>query len=121
MKKLLEVEELICRRCLGSWIAKVESPKVCALCKSPSWNKDRLRTGDVGAVNKYGFDVLVDFKWHYFPYFLDKNAHDGMDLNANFRMSRSLEQFIRRKNWSYEYKLGSNEAGQVCLAVRRTK
>lgn len=119
MLKLVEVDEKICRRCLGSWVAKVENPKVCALCKSPYWNKERLRTGESGAVNKYGLDKIKLNEWSYFPYILKDNGTD--DEEANARMARSLEQYIRRKDWHYTYKIVNSVEGFAHLAVMRTK
>lgn len=116
-----EVDEKICKRCLGSWFSKVPDPKVCALCKSPYWKKDRLRTGAVGAVNKYGFDAIALNKWAWFPLYCDPKQHMGLDHDANYRRSKSLEQYLRRKGWHYTHKFGKNEAGEVGLMVMRTK
>ena len=121
MKKKLEIDEFVCRRCLGSWVGKVENPKCCALCHSPYWNKDRLRTGAVGAVNKYGFDQIQINKWSYFPFVLDSKAILGINAEHAARQARSLEQFMRRKDWSYTHKIANNEKGEPCLAVMRTK
>lgn len=111
-----------CNRCGYEWEIRVNNPRTCARCRSPYWNKPRkVLINSHGNANKYGFDALSDFKWRGFPFSLDSKDAHGMDWNANARRARSLEQFMRRKNWSYEHKLGKNEAGQVCLMVRRTK
>lgn len=38
-----ERKEVICLRCGYTWIPYVKSPKLCAKCKSPLWNKERVR------------------------------------------------------------------------------
>jgi predicted Zn-ribbon and HTH transcriptional regulator len=38
------VEKLICKRCGWEWVKRIETePKNCPGCKSPYWNKKRLR------------------------------------------------------------------------------
>lgn len=118
-----EVWRATCFRCGETWNLKDQRimPKNCAKCNSPYWNKPKLKTGEAASPNKYGFECLRDFKWHGFPFSLDAKDSYGMDWTANARRARSLEQFMRRRDWSYEHKLGKNDAGEVCLMVRRTK
>jgi len=35
--------EKTCLRCGNVWIALKENPKCCTRCKSPAWNKPRIR------------------------------------------------------------------------------
>jgi hypothetical protein len=32
-----------CKRCGCDWNAKIENPRYCPLCKSPYWDKDKVR------------------------------------------------------------------------------
>jgi len=32
-----------CKRCGDDWNAKIENPRYCPLCKSPYWDKDKVR------------------------------------------------------------------------------
>ena len=32
-----------CNRCKYEWISKKKKPKTCAKCRSPYWNKKRVR------------------------------------------------------------------------------
>ena len=32
-----------CNRCGASWDSAVETPKSCAKCRNPYWNKERVR------------------------------------------------------------------------------
>ena len=32
-----------CKRCMSGWNAKIENPRYCPLCKSPYWDKDKVR------------------------------------------------------------------------------
>lgn len=86
-----------CKRCNRSWNPKSDRvvPKRCAKCNSPYWNKDRLRTGDAGAPNKYGFDTWELNKWYVIPSF--QGADGNADTQKNETRWRSLAQFARRR------------------------
>lgn len=90
--------EVICRRCLRAWIKHVETPKVCAFCKSPYWNQDRKGHGKV----KLG-DKRIIYPWpnmevgdiEKIPLTRDNSAI-GMDYRVNSRRINSLDSYIRR-------------------------
>lgn len=116
--EVLEQKKIIvrakCLRCGGVWCPKAidgvikNMPKCCTHCKSPYWNKPRLRTGDAASPNKYGFDALRVGVWMAFPWFLKPDGSD--DWEANAKRARSLEQYMRRHGYAYEHRNGTPTA-----------
>jgi len=42
-KDMVKLPTVKCNRCGHEWIPRVENPKWCAKCRSPYWNKKRVR------------------------------------------------------------------------------
>ena len=110
-----------CFRCGGTWEPKTvggvikSMPKNCALCNSPYWNKPRQRArAGSSAANKYGFDLIEIGKWREFPTFTTEGG--GIVVERNSRFWRALEQFMRRKGYTYAWE-GTAKAFRV---MRRT-
>ena len=100
----------ICFRCGESWQPKAQNinPKRCARCNSPYWNTPRKELGESRVNNKYGFDRLRVGEWLAFPWFLKPDG--SPDWSANAARARSLEQFMRRHNYRYEFRNGTPSA-----------
>lgn len=107
-----------CLRCEQTWHPKIYGvvPKRCAKCNSPYWNVPRKKPGEPGAVSKYGFEVLADFKWHGFPWILKPDG--STDWKANNSRGNSLDQFCRRRGWVVEHKNGKADGLPALLLLR---
>lgn len=88
-----------CLRCGKIWnIKNINAiPKQCVKCKSPYWHKERLKTGEKGAANKYGFNDWKINTWYHLPTFVMPDG--GIDTGKNETRWRSLAQFARRRGY----------------------
>jgi len=39
----IKIDELICKRCNHKWIPRKREIRICPKCKSPYWDRDRVR------------------------------------------------------------------------------
>jgi predicted Zn-ribbon and HTH transcriptional regulator len=43
----MNMDKLICKRCYHDWVPRTDNPTQCPRCKSPYWNKERVRGVEV--------------------------------------------------------------------------
>ncbi len=41
--KIPQLATFTCKRCLGTWTPRNPQPQQCPKCRSPYWNKERVR------------------------------------------------------------------------------